>query len=59
MRPLRTPPAARGLAPAAAGRHPVGALLPGGRAERGHGLAELAEHNDDEHGALPPEAAPR
>ncbi|SDX30201.1 Cytochrome b5-like Heme/Steroid binding domain-containing protein [Geodermatophilus africanus] len=50
MRPLRTPPAARGLAPAAAGRHPVGALLPGGRAERGHGLAELAEHNDDEHG---------
>ena len=50
MRPLRTPPAARALAPAPAGRHPADALLPGGRAERGHGLADLAEHNDDEHG---------
>jgi Cytochrome b5-like Heme/Steroid binding domain len=51
MRPLSTPPAARALAPAAAsGRHPVAALGTGGRAARGHGLAELAEHNDDEHG---------
>jgi hypothetical protein len=51
MRPLRTPPAARALARAAvADRHPVAALRPGGRASRGHGLAELAEHNDDEHG---------
>ena len=51
MRPLRTEPTARALAPAAAAdRHPADALLPGGRTGRGHGPAELAEHNDDEHG---------
>ncbi len=54
MRPLRTPPAARALAPAAvADRRPVDALPTGcraGRRPRGHGLAELAEHNDDAHG---------
>jgi cytochrome b5-like protein len=50
MRPLRTPPAPRALAPVAAGRHPADALLPGGRAVRECGLADLAERNDDEHG---------